>query len=544
MTITRDTYSRLTALLVDDHAIQRQQLRWHLAQLGIDRIDQAGTAQEALNQITRRSYDLVLCDYNLDTNARGIVSNGQQLLEHIRTLGVMGPNTIFVMVSGNNNYKDIAATVEQKPDAYLVKPITTKALEERLQRLIERQMALSAITSRQRAGDHNGAVAAAGQVMAAHPEYTLPAMQMKGGSQLELAAFDDALVTFEQAIAISAKLDWAQYGKARALKGLRRTDDARLVLKELVARNSLYTSAYEMLAAMAEEEGNDAEAMAVLQRSIDELPSPRRSRALADAAYRAGDVTTARRHYETVMKATKGTFVARGSDVLMLAQSAVDLGDHKEALKLVQDNMKMLGQDAALEGVAFSLQAQAYSATGDMASAKQAAASAKTRAFSPTTSLNTMLMAKGLLAVGDSSGLDVLKEVVKGDHENAKMLNFARKVLKDTGNEAQIDAIVDAVASTVRTTIEESQKLRRSGDFMQAKHMVDRALTEMPHNTGVLIEAAQVYLLALARQERKDSQMVGAVSGFLDKLEELLPGSDRVTAQRAYFRRVLSSAKP
>lgn len=542
MKAANDNHSRLVALIIDDHANQRQQLRWHLTQLGVGTVDQAGTALEALNAITRLNYDLILCDYNLDSNSRGIASNGQQLLEHARSNGLLGPGTIFIMVSGNNNYMDIAATVEQKPDAYLVKPITTKTLDERLQRLLDRQRALAPIAQRHGRGDHAGAVQAADEVIADKPEYTLQALQTKGDSQLELAAFEDAIATFDRALAISAKLDWAHHGKARAYKGLKQIGEARQVLEALVARNPLYTPAYELLAVMAEEEGNDHKAMAVLQRSLEELPSPRRARVLAEVAYRNGEVEVARSHYEQVLKSTKGTFVARTSDVLMLAQSAIDMGDHKDALKLVAENGKEIAKEAALEGVASSLQAQAYVALGDMESARQAAENARRLAGPPSPSLHGLLVAKGLLAVGDRSGLDMLKACVKADHENAKMLNLARKVLKDTGNEAQAADLIDAVADSVRTTLDNAQKLRRAGDFAKAREMVDMALAELPDNTGVLIEASQVYLLALMRQPQKDADMVRAVARFLDRLDQLLPGSDRVAALRAYFRRTLQPA--
>lgn len=534
-------YAQLTALIVDDHASQRQQLRWHLTQLGIERVDQAGTALEALNHLSRRTYDLVLCDFNLDTNSRGIVSNGQQLLEHVRTAGVLAPTTIFIMVSGNNSYKDIAATVEFKPDAYLVKPITTKTLDERLQRLLERQKALTPITSRARTGDRIGAVVVADQVIAQNAEYTLNALQLKGSLQLELAAFDDALTTFECVLAISSRLDWAHYGKARALRGLGRTTQARQVLQDLIERNNLYTSAYDLLAEMAEKEGNDVEALRVLQRSFDELPSPRRSRALAETAYRAGDVETARANYESVLKATKGTFVAQGSDVLMLAQSVIDTGDHTEALKLLASNMKEITRDSGLAGAAYGLQAQAYAGTGDMVAAQQAADLAKAKAGSASTPVNSMLLAKGLLAVGDSSGLEIMKAVVKSDHENARILGLARKILKDSGHEAQVEAIVTASVDAVRETLAGALSLRREGKFEEAKEKVDLALAELPNNTGVLLEASQVYLLTLMRQERKDIAMVTQVEGFLQLLEALLPGNDRVAAQRAYFRKVMSS---
>lgn len=534
-------YAQLTALIVDDHVSQRQQLRWHLTQLGIERVDQAGTALEALNQLSRRTYDLVLCDFNLDTNSRGIVSNGQQLLEHVRTVGVLAPTTIFIMVSGNNSYKDIAATVEFKPDAYLVKPITTKTLEERLQRLLERQIALDPITAKGRTGDKAGAVAAADQVMAQHPEYTLNALQLKGNFQLELAAFGDALATFERVLAISARLDWAFLGKARALKGLGQAAQARQVLQDLIGRNNLYTSAYDLLARMAEEEGDDAEALRVLQLSLKEIPSPSRSRSLAETAYRAGDVETARVNYEAVLKATKGTFVAQSADVLMLVQSVIDTGDHTEALKLLTANMKEVTQDSGLAGAAYGLQAQAYAGTGDMAAAAQSAHLAKAKAGSASTPINSMLLAKGLLAVGDDSGLEILKSVVRSDHDNARVLGLARKVLKDSGQEAMVEAIVTASADAVRDTLAGALRLRREGKFEQAKELVDLALAELPNNTSVLLEAAQVYLLTLMRQERKDSTMVTQVEGFLQRLEALLPGNDRVSAQRAYFRKVMSS---
>lgn len=536
-------YGHLSTLIIDDHAAQRQQLRWHMNQLGIETVDQAGTAQEAYAALGRRNYDVVLCDYNLDSNARGVVSNGQQLLEHARGTGVLGPNTIFMMVSGNNSYLDIAATVEHKPDAYLVKPITTKILQDRLQRLLERQAALATITSRQRAKNHEGAIQAADQAMVETPEYTLQALQMKGGSQLELGAYEDAITTFERALAASAKLDWAHHGKARALKGLQRIEEARAVLEDLVSRNPLFASAYELLAAMAEEAGNDQEAVDILQRSLEGLPSPRRTRALAEVAYRAGDVETARTHFDRVLKATKGTFVARTSDVLMLAQSAIDMGDHQDALKLVSDNARLLAQDNTHQSVAYALQAQAYAGSGDMEQALKSAALAKETAGAPSADLNGLLVAKGLLAVGDSSGLAMLQANIKGDHENARMLGLARKILRDTGNEAQIGALIDATAESVRATLAGSQKLRRSGDFAQAKAMVDQALAELPNNTGVLIEASQVYLLLLMRQERKDSAMVSATTGFLQRLDQLLPGDERVVAQHAYFRRVMSAAK-
>jgi len=68
--------SNLRSLIIDDMPSMRQNIRMHLGQLGITKVDQAATPDEAIRFVQAASHDLIICDYNLNKE-----TNGQQLLE-------------------------------------------------------------------------------------------------------------------------------------------------------------------------------------------------------------------------------------------------------------------------------------------------------------------------------------------------------------------------------------------------------------------------------------------------------------------------------
>src|SRR3569623_1061964 len=69
-------YGALRALVVDDSPVMRNALRLTLSNFGITKIQMVANAAEAIFQIKNRSYDFILCDFNL-----GEGRDGQHLLE-------------------------------------------------------------------------------------------------------------------------------------------------------------------------------------------------------------------------------------------------------------------------------------------------------------------------------------------------------------------------------------------------------------------------------------------------------------------------------
>ena len=66
-----------------------------------------------------KSYDIVLCDYNL-----GAGQDGQQLLEELRYRHKLKNTSLFVMITAESSRDMVLGALEYLPDDYLTKPIT------------------------------------------------------------------------------------------------------------------------------------------------------------------------------------------------------------------------------------------------------------------------------------------------------------------------------------------------------------------------------------------------------------------------------------
>ncbi|MFB9158284.1 response regulator [Chromobacterium violaceum] len=123
-----------TVLIVDDAHSMAQGIRAILAMAGVTQSETASHAGEAQNRLRGRRYDVVLCDYNL-----GLGMNGQELLEAMRRAGALPLSTLWVMITGERNYGQVASAAELVPDDYILKPFTSQQLLDRLEAAARRK---------------------------------------------------------------------------------------------------------------------------------------------------------------------------------------------------------------------------------------------------------------------------------------------------------------------------------------------------------------------------------------------------------------------
>jgi len=180
-TVADERFSRLKVLIIDDISAMRMALRQQLEQIDIRKVDQAGSSEEALRMVQKSRYDLILCDYYL-----GDGTDGQQLLEHMRAKGLLPATTLFFIVTAESTHDFVARAGECAPDDYLIKPFTAGTLSARLERMFERQQALSGINARLAAKDLAGAVTECDAVLRARSKFSMDALKLKGSTLLEL----------------------------------------------------------------------------------------------------------------------------------------------------------------------------------------------------------------------------------------------------------------------------------------------------------------------------------------------------------------------
>ncbi len=183
-------------LIVDDSPMYRTAAKGMLQRLGygIQRIDFAQDAKEALQKCTANNYALVLFDYNLGKNA-----NGYQLIEELNSRQLLSPDCVNIIVTGDATPEVVRGFMELEPDGYLLKPLNYATLKQRLPQFSAKKRQLSDI------------------------------LVMMGNNK-----FQEALDTIEQAFFSDEEIIVrSQMLKAKCLTQLGQLDEARNVLINL-----------------------------------------------------------------------------------------------------------------------------------------------------------------------------------------------------------------------------------------------------------------------------------------------------------------------
>lgn len=526
----------LRALVIDDQAGMRQNMRLHLGQLGMTRVDQAGTPDEAIQFVERNAYDVVVCDYNLNKE-----TNGQHLLEYFRSHNMLPEATIFIMVTAESSYSSVAGAAEFKPDAYMIKPLTATKLAQRIERMLDKQNTFLPVTQRMARKDLAGAIAACDDLLAAEPKWIVEILKLKGRMLLELRRVDEARALFQSALALRSDLVWATLGLAKCDVMAGQHEKAREMVEAVLAKNTQYIEAYDLLAKIADGVGDDNAALDALSRSARIIPSAPRSRLVGDAAYRIGDLDQAEEAFSQAVKLSKGSLTGQASDLLSLSQVYVDNGKPEAALNVFNGAPSRFSESKGFLAAQAAAQAQAHAKLGDIIAAEQAFNTALEHGGDLGSEPAALMLARAAFAVGqDAKGAELIADAVKADHENRALVGLARRVLSGAGKEDLIDELIDGSVGQCMALIAEANTLMRAAQFEASVAKLEEALHNMPDNTGVLLAAAQIYLLWMSQKGVQD-EYVKRVTSYLGKLDQLIPGNERVAKMHLFLRRTLNN---
>jgi DNA-binding NarL/FixJ family response regulator/thioredoxin-like negative regulator of GroEL len=526
----------LRSLVIDDQAGMRQNMRLHLGQLGMTKVDQAATPDEAIQFVERVNYDVIVCDYNLNRE-----TNGQHLLEYFRLHDMLPESTIFIMVTAESSYSSVAGAAEFKPDAYMIKPLTATKLAQRIERLLDKQNTFLPVTQQMARKDLAGAIIACDELMIAEPKWVVELMKLKGRMLLQLRRAEEARILFQNALALRSDLVWATLGLAKCETLAGHLDKAKGMVEAVLAKNTQFIEAYDVLAQIATAEGDDTATLAALSRSARIIPSAPRSRMVGDAAYRIGELSQAEEAFSQAVKLSKGSLTGQSSDLVSLAQVYIDSGNPEAALKVFTGVPMRYTESASFIAAQAAALAQAYVKLDDLPSAEQAFALAQKNAGEIRGDDATLMLAKAAFAIGqDEQGAALIAGAVKADHENKKLIALARRVLAEAGKDDLVAELIDQSIDHCMALIAEANALMRSARFEASLARLEEALQQMPENTGVLLAASQIYLLWMS-QKGVAPEYVARVTSYLGKLDQLIPGNERVAKMHLFLRRTLNN---
>lgn len=127
----------IKVLVIDDETFMRKLLLRTLATIEIKDVEMAINGSDGFAKVKKleRKLDLILCDLDMPK------MNGFEFVQRLRKIPDPAlANLPVVIITGNSQAESVRGAVELGISGFLVKPITAKALEERIKNALSSPM--------------------------------------------------------------------------------------------------------------------------------------------------------------------------------------------------------------------------------------------------------------------------------------------------------------------------------------------------------------------------------------------------------------------
>lgn len=491
----------LAVLVVDPNQGMRASLQNMLNQIGISKVEYAINANTAIKQLTRRSYDIILCEYDL-AGGTGEGQDGQQLLEDLRHHKLISASTIFIMLTSEGVYGKVVSAAELTPTDYVLKPFTVDMLSGRIKRALERRAALLPAWQQAAQGRLREAVRTCEEAQVANPRFALDFARLRADLLVALGEHAEAASVYREVLS-ERPLGWAGLGLARTLFALDQVEDARAVLEQLLQGNPRLMAAYDLLARCMETSGELHEAQKVLEEAVSISPHMvRRLRKLGEVAMEAGDAEAAEKSFRQVVNKARYSEFRSPEDHVMLVKALVARGDVAQAGNVVRDlERSMRGNPAADACKAYSsalVQDKAGNPAGAVAELHAA--------------VNAVRAASGLTPQLKIGLAQACLDHKLDDQASSVMLT----VMNDVDSGVSVDQAIGVFVRAGRPDLADGM-----GQQLKAQAQILLGVADEKRNMGDVRGAVQTLLEALHMAPGNLQVMVAVSGGILRQINEL-----------------------
>lgn len=515
----------LTILIIEPHAGMRASLRDMLKQAGMIKIDFAAGASAAIRAFKSRTYDMVMCEYDL-----GEGQDGQQLLEDLRHHKLISLSTVFFMVTAERAYEKVVSAAELAPTDYLLKPFAADTLLMRVVRAIERRNIFLPVYQLMELGNLRDAIAGCIEGTTNYNRHKVDFMRLRAELHVALGEPVEAEQVYTQLLATRA-VAWARLGLAKSLYMQGRFAEAESNLQALVTENGKFLDAYDWLAKTHEAIGQLELAKAVLQDAVTVSPHAiRRLRKLGEIALKTGDINTAESSLRQVVSKARYSDFRDPEDHTRLVQSLLKKGDAVQATAVIRDlDKSMVGLNKTAVCRAIS-NAMMYSHTGDEARAAQAlgeAVSACRNSIGMSSDLKIELVRSCLEGNLEDAASEVMLDVMRNAPSGPVMAK-AMRIFEQAGRKEMAEKLVQDSRRQVIELVAAGADKAKQGDYRGAVAFMLEAVDKLPDNPQVVFNAALAALKCLDNLGWEDALGQQART-LIERARILDPANPRLT---------------
>ena len=487
-----EDYSKKRFLIVDELDSFRFSTKKMLLALGIKLIDTMKTGQQVISGFQNIDYDVILCNFDL-----GKGKNGQELLEELREKRLLKFTGLFFIVSAEVGKDKVMGTIENEPDGYIVKPITTANLKKRLLEKLSQKDATKSICLAIDANNYAKAIELCNEKILKKDRYSLWCMKTSAWLHSKQGDNQEALNIYEQA-AKTPKQSWALLGTAKTKMDMGELDQAKHLLAELLTQPPEHIEAYDLLAEIHLEQDNITEAQKLIEKAISSSPnSVLRQQALANIYLKNNQIEKAVSTFRKVIKlgeksvhnspdnylalanglatASKGDISAKGK------QQTKDAGDAlQKANKVFYDTPELAEKSKLIE-------AKLHFGQNRIDSAEQIITEITSEATHKSSDLYLQL-ADTLYFMEKPEQAEIALTNISMAYENDKQTAQAIADLRESNTKQEIK--IEAVKLNKKGI-----KYHSSGELDKAIKALQRACKLTPHHISANLNLLQLLLI-------------------------------------------------
>jgi tetratricopeptide (TPR) repeat protein len=522
--------SNLSVLVVDPNPGMRASLQTMLNQAGVGKVEYAVNSGTAIRQLARRSFDIILCEYDLGSGS-GDGQDGQQLLEDLRHHKLIGLSTIFIMLTSEGVYSKVVSAAELTPADYILKPFTVDMLSGRIARAIERRALFLPTYQLIGQGNLRDAIHGCAEAQAAHPRHAADFMRLRAELHVELKEFAAAAALYGEVL-VTRQLGWAGLGLARAHHAQGRIDEAREVLQALVAANPRLMAAYDLLARCHEAAGDHARSQQVLEEAVGISPHMvRRLRKLGEVALEAGDLAAAEKSFKQVLSKARYSEFRDAEDHVNLVKALVRKGDPSQASGVIRDLERSLRGSPNVDACKAISNALLHQSAGNAAGVVNElhAAVQAVRASSGLSSNLKIGLARSCLDNRLDQEASEVMLAAMNDPESGVTAQQAMSVFVNAGRPDLAAGMGQQLKAQAQILLGVADEKRNMGDVRGAVQTLLEALHIAPANLQVMIAVVGGILRQL-NEMGWDHSLADVCYAQLEKIRAIDDGHPRLAA--------------
>ncbi len=528
-------------LVIDDFGEFRSSIRRMLWSFNAKDIDDAAHGEAAIELMSNKSYDVVLCDYNLGYNRK----DGQQVFEEARHRNLIKFSTVFMMITAENSMQMVMGAVEYQPDDYLIKPFSREVLRTRLERAIKRKSDFEIIEHAIANKEYLRAIALCDQSTLKIPKNIFEYLKLKGDLCITIGDYPSAKSVYEKVLSIR-DIAWAKLGMGKVQYYTEDYAGAAETFRALVEENGMYIEAYDWLSKSLVANQSLEEAQQVLLTAAELSPkSIFRHKTIGDISFKMNDLDASEKSFKKAIDLGQYSFFKSPSHYTSLAKVLVEKKAPEGALTVLKDIRKQFKgnadasmQASAMEGIVF----KDMNRPDEARKAIQEAIQLMDESAGSISEDIAIDLARVCFDLGDkATGTRLVQEVVRNNHEDEEVIKKVQDVFKDTQMASEGAKIVSNAQHEIIQTNNQGVRLVEDGKLEEAIEYFEKAANSLKGNKIVNANAAQALLMFLQKNGGDDQllqharlyiERAGKIDPTYDKYKKLLGMYEKLLAGR------------